>query len=281
MPGPNITLYTGQSPNGVKISITLEELGLPYTVREVNMKVNEQKSDWFAEINPNGRIPAITDTFDDGETIRVFESGSIMQYLVARYDTEHKISYPVGTREHVEVKPTTSSGTSNWSVEGFSERHPRFQASASPRDHSIFIPTVETPTDSSTHYFSYAKDDHEYAATRYQNEVKRLYGVLDKHLRDVGSDYIVGSKMTIADIAHWGWITLSRWAKVELSDFPTLKAWEERVLARPAVEKGRHVPDKHHREILQDPKMMEEFEKRGKAFYRQKEKEAAEEKAHA
>jgi glutathione S-transferase len=103
-----------------------------------------------------------------------------------------------------------------------------------------------------------------------------LYGVLDTHLKDAGTEYLVGNKCTIADIAHWGWITLSRWAGVELSDFPTLKEWEERMLSRPAVEKGRHVPDKHHREILQDPKMMEEFEKRGKAFYRQKEKEAAE-----
>lgn len=103
MAEPNITLYTGQSPNGVKISITLEELGLPYTARKVDMTTNEQKSAWFAEINPNGRIPAITDTFVDGQQIRVFESGSIMQYLVARYDTEYKISYPPGTREHVEV----------------------------------------------------------------------------------------------------------------------------------------------------------------------------------
>lgn len=125
----------------------------------------------------------------------------------------------------------------------------------------------------------YAAKRNEYATTRYQNEVKRLYGVLDKHLRDAGTPYLVGEKCTIADIAHWGWITLSRWAKVELSEFPTLQAWEERMLARPALEKGRQVPEKHHRELLQDPKAMEEFEQRGKAFYRQKEKESAEAKA--
>lgn len=98
-----ITLYTGQSPNGIKISVTLEELGLPYQVRQVDMKINEQKSEWFTAINPNGRIPAITDKFVDGSEIRVFESGSIMQYLVARYDKDFRISYPPGTREHVEV----------------------------------------------------------------------------------------------------------------------------------------------------------------------------------
>jgi glutathione S-transferase len=99
---PNITLYTGQTPNGIKISIALEELGLDYMVRKIDMSADEQKSKWFAEINPNGRIPAITDMFD-GNEIRVFESGSILQYLCDKYDKEYKISYPRGTREHVEV----------------------------------------------------------------------------------------------------------------------------------------------------------------------------------
>ena len=102
-PSPDITLYTGQSPNGIKISITLAELGLPYTTRKIDMTTNEQKSDWFTAINPNGRIPALTDTHSDGKKIRVFESGSIMQYLVDRYDIEHKISYPRGSREAVET----------------------------------------------------------------------------------------------------------------------------------------------------------------------------------
>jgi glutathione S-transferase len=102
----DIHLYTTQTPNGIKISITLEELGLPYTVHKIDISKNTQKEPWFLEINPNGRIPAITDKFTDGETIRLFESGSIQQYLVERYDTEHKISYPKGTREYYE--------TNNW-----------------------------------------------------------------------------------------------------------------------------------------------------------------------
>lgn len=100
---PDIHLYTTQTPNGIKISITLEELGLPYTVHKIDISKNTQKEPWFLEINPNGRIPAITDTFSDGKTIRLFESGSIQQYLVDQYDTEHKISYPRGTREYYEV----------------------------------------------------------------------------------------------------------------------------------------------------------------------------------
>lgn len=104
-PTPNITLYTRQTANGIKISITLAELDIPYRVHNVDMPNKEQKSPWFLDINPNGRIPAITDTDpdDDTKTIRVFESGSIMQYLVDRYDTEYKISYPRGSREWVEM----------------------------------------------------------------------------------------------------------------------------------------------------------------------------------
>ncbi len=101
---PNIHLYTAQTPNGIKISITLEEVGLPYTTHAIDITKNEQKIPEFLEINPNGRIPALTDTFTDGKTIRLFESGSIMQYLIEQYDQEeHRISYPQGSREHYEM----------------------------------------------------------------------------------------------------------------------------------------------------------------------------------
>ena len=103
---PDITLYTAQTPNGVKVSITLEELNLPFKTHPVNIQSNTQKEPWFTSINPNGRIPALTDTFTDGQTINLFESGSIMQYLVEQYDNSHKISYPKGTREYYE--------TNNW-----------------------------------------------------------------------------------------------------------------------------------------------------------------------
>ena len=102
-PTPNLTLYTSQTPNGIKISITLAELGLPYKAQKIDMSTNEQKSPWFTTINPNGRIPALTDTHTDGNEIHIFESGSIMQYLVETYDTEYKISYPRGSREGIEM----------------------------------------------------------------------------------------------------------------------------------------------------------------------------------
>jgi glutathione S-transferase len=100
---PTIHLYTAQTPNGIKVSMLLEELGLKYETTAISLAKNTQKEPWFLEINPNGRIPAMTDTFTDGTPIRLFESGSILQYLVDRYDTEHKVSYPRGTKEYYEV----------------------------------------------------------------------------------------------------------------------------------------------------------------------------------
>lgn len=89
----NIIFYTAPTPNGHKISITLEELGLEYEIKMVNMQATEQKAPWFLAINPNGRVPALSDVMPDGTPINLFESGSIQQYLVDRYDEERKISY--------------------------------------------------------------------------------------------------------------------------------------------------------------------------------------------
>ena len=102
-PQPNITLYTDSTPNGIKISIALEELGLPYKVEHIDISTNRQKEQWFLDINPNGRIPALTDSFADGKDISLFEGGSILQYLAEQYDTENKISFPKGSRESYEV----------------------------------------------------------------------------------------------------------------------------------------------------------------------------------
>lgn len=175
---PDIHLYTSQTPNGVKISITLEELGLPYKVTHVALGKMEQKTDSFLAINPNGRIPALTDKFTDGETINLFESGSIQQYLVDEYDKEHKISYPRGTREYYE--------TNNW---------------------LFFLNAGVGPMQGqSNHFTRYAPETIEYGINRYQNETRRLYGVLDTHLQKSSSRYLVGDRCTIADIAHVGWI---------------------------------------------------------------------------
>ncbi|KAL1600802.1 Glutathione S-transferase 2 [Paraconiothyrium brasiliense] len=235
----DITLYTTQTPNGIKISITLEELGLPYKVHKIEFSKNTQKEQWFLEINPNGRIPALTDTFTDGKSINLFESGSIMQYLVKRYDTEHKISYPEGSREWFEMN--------NWLF---------FQNAG-----------VGPMQGQANHFARYAPEHIEYGVNRYQNETRRLYGVLDTHLSEKKIPYLTGEKCTIADIAHWGWIAAAGWCGVDIDQFPALKAWEERMAARPAVEKGRHVPDPHTiKDLLKDKAAMEKHAAESRAW---------------
>jgi len=236
---PDITLYTAQTPNGIKISIALEELGLSYKTQKIEMTKQEQKEQWFLDINPNGRIPALTDTFTDGKLIRLFESGSILQYLVEQYDPDHKISYPKGSRESYEVN--------NWVF---------FQNAG-----------VGPMQGQANHFNRYAPEKIQYGVDRYINETRRLYGVLDKHLSESKSGYLVGDRCTIADITHWGWVAAAGWAGVEIDEFPNLKAWEERMMARPGVEKGRHVPEKHNmKERLADKKAVEEMEKKGRSW---------------
>lgn len=227
---PSITLYTTQTPNGIKISITLEELGIPYAVHKIEISKNVQKEDWFLAINPNGRIPALTDSsFSDGKPIHLFESGNIMQYLVSRYDSDYKISYPPGTREFYEMN--------NWLF---------FQNAG-----------VGPMQGQANHFTRYAPEKIEYGISRYQNETRRLYGVLNKRLITTGA-YLVGEKCTIADIAHWGWVNSAGWSGIDIDEFPALKAWEDRMASRPGVEKGRHVPDPHKiKELLKNKEEME------------------------
>jgi len=239
---PDIHLYTTQTPNGIKISITLEELGLPYKHTKIDISKNTQKEPWFLEINPNGRIPAITDTFTDGKQINLFESGAIQQYLVDRYDTDYKISYPKGTREYFEMI--------SW---------------------LFFLNAGVGPMQGQANHFSrYAPERIEYGVNRYVNETRRLYGVLNTHLEKSKSGYLVGDKCTIADIAHWGWVAAAFWAGVDIDEFPALKAWEERMFARPGVEKGRNVPDPHRmKELAKDQDQIKKHADEAKKWIQQ------------
>jgi glutathione S-transferase len=120
------------------------------------------------------------------------------------------------------------------------------------------------------HFSRYAPEHIEYGVKRYVNETRRLYGVLNTHLAKSTSSYLVGDKCTIADIAHWGWIASAGWAGVDIDEFPHLKAWEERMAARPGVEKGRHVPDRHTiKDLLKDPEKMKEHAEKSRAWVQQ------------
>ncbi|KAH7309595.1 glutathione S-transferase [Stachybotrys elegans] len=224
----DITLYTAATPNGIKVTILLAELDLEYELRDVKLTANEQKEPWFLAINPNGRIPAITDKRPDGSLQRVFETGAIMQYLVDKYDTEYKLSYPRDTPEYWEMTSWLM-----WQMGGLGPM--RGQAN---------------------HFKRYAPETIEYGINRYVNESRRLYRVMDDHLAASPSGYLVGDRCTIADLACWPWVIDAKWGGVDLSEFPSLKKWMLKLLERPGVEKGRHVPSRHG--ALDYEKMTEE-----------------------
>ena len=125
--------------------------------------------------------------------------------------------------------------------------------------------------------YSYAPDPIPYGMNRYKNETRRLYGVLEKHLQDTKYEYLVNNRISLADIAHWGWIASAGWAGVDINEFPALKAWEDRMAARPGVAKGKDVPDKFKmKELLNDPDKIKELEERNKAWVQRGMKEDAE-----
>ncbi|KAI0159863.1 glutathione S-transferase [Hypoxylon sp. FL1284] len=219
----DITVYTAQTPNGVKVTILLEELGLPYKAIPVDLSKSTQKEPWFLEINPNGRIPAMTDTFSDGKQIRLFESGAMMQYLTDRYDTEHKVSYPKGSREYYEVNNWLM-----WQMGGLGPMQGQF-----------------------AHFNLYAPEKIEYGINRYKNETRRLYRTMETQLKSSTSGYLVGDRCTVADIACWGWVAVAKMSGIDITEFPVLDQWVKRMLERPGVEKGRHVPTKHGYEAMQ------------------------------
>ncbi|KAJ5103627.1 hypothetical protein N7532_004156 [Penicillium argentinense] len=205
----DITLYSWSTPNGIKASITLEELGLSYKTVPINIGTNIQKEDWFLKINPNGRIPAITDGSQ-----RVFESGSIMLYLADKYDTDRKISYAPGTSEHIEQL--------SWLM---------FQMGG-----------LGPMQGQANHFRLYANTRSDYGIKRYIDETKRLYEVLESRLKE--SAYLAGDKYTIADIANYSWVRVGPGAlEIDLSEFPSLKKWSEEIGKRAAVQKGAHTPD--------------------------------------
>ncbi|WP_404379956.1 glutathione S-transferase N-terminal domain-containing protein [Caenispirillum salinarum] len=201
-----IELYYWPTPNGWKISILLEELGLPYTVHPVNITKGEQFAPEFLKISPNNRMPAIVDTQpkDGGAPVSVFESGAIMQYLAER---EGRF-LPTDVRRRVAVNEWLF-----WQIGGLG------------------------PMAGQAHHFrNYAPETVQYGIDRYTNEVARLYGVMNRRLE--GREYLA-DEYSIADMAAWPWVLPHKNQGQDLNDFPNLKAWFERVGARPAVQKGK------------------------------------------
>jgi GST-like protein len=199
-----IDLYTWTTPNGRKVSILLEELGVDYTAHAINIGKDEQFAPDFLKISPNNKIPAIVDR-DTGTS--VMESGAIMFYLA---DKNGKF-LPSDAAGRAEVMEWLM-----WQMGGLG------------------------PMAGQAHHFlHFNRGKAPYAEERYAAEVKRLYSVLNTRLE--GRDYICG-EYSIADMACWPWVSRYEWQGVDLADFPNLRAWYQRLLARPAVQKGYHVP---------------------------------------
>ena len=215
-----IQLYYWPTPNGWKISIALEELGLPYAVNYVNIGTGEQFAPDFLRIAPNNRMPAIIDPQGpDGAPVSIFESGAILQYLGRKTGK----LYGADPREQIEIEQWLM-----WQMGG-----------------------VGPMAGQAHHFLQYAPEKIEYAMNRYRNEVNRLYGVLDRRLAD--RDYVAGP-YSIADIAIWPWASLWKNQEQDLAQFPNLAAWLERVGARPAVQRGRALGADRRKNIATDDK---------------------------
>ncbi len=198
-------LYFWSTPNGWKISIMLEECGLPYAMHPVNISRGEQFTPEFLAISPNNRIPAIVDPQGPGgRPISVFESGAILLYLGRKTGK----LYPADERGRVEVEQWLM-----WQMGGLG------------------------PMAGQAHHFrQYAPEKIAYAIERYTNECNRLYGVMNKRLAD--REFLAG-RYSIADIACVGWVSLWERQGQNIDEFPHLKRWLETMLARPAVQRGK------------------------------------------
>ena len=200
-----IDLYTAATPNGRKISIMLEEIGLDYKVYALNLGQDEQKQAAYLKINPNGRIPTIVDR--DNDNFAVFESGAIMLYLAER------------TGQLLPDAEKPRSEVIQWLMFQMAGLGPMMgQANV---------------------FFRYFPEKIPAAIDRYQHESLRLLTVLDTRLN--GRDYLCDA-YSIADIAHWCWAHTHEWSGVSIDGLDNLKAWIDRIAARPAVKRGREIP---------------------------------------
>jgi GST-like protein len=203
-----IDLYTWSTPNGRKVSIMLEECGLPYKTHAVNIGKDEQFTPEFVAINPNSKIPAIVDNDGpDGQPLTVFESGAILVYLAEKTG---KFLAPGGRAR---------SEALQWLMFQMGGVGPIFG-----QVH---------------HFLRAAKEPVPYAIERYSKEKDRLYQVLDKRLKT--QQYLAGD-YSVADIATYPWVARHEWHKTELSSVPNVKRWFDAISARPAVQRGMAVP---------------------------------------
>ena len=204
-----IDLYTWATPNGRKVSIMLEEVGLPYMVHPVNIGQGEQFAPEFLAINPNGKIPAIVDPDGPyGGPLSLFESGAILIYLAEK------------TGRLLPQDARARAVTLQWLMFQMGGVGPMFGQAF--------------------HFVKFAPEPVPYGIKRYTDEMHRLLGVLDKRLLE--AEYLAGIDYTIADVATYPWVAATARLDVDLDHYPNLRRWVTAIAARPAVEKGMAVP---------------------------------------
>jgi len=202
-----IELYTSPTPNGHKVSIALEEMKLAYKVIGIDLSKGNQKKSSYLELNPNGRIPTIKDT--DNDDFVVFESGAILMYLGEKTQQ----FYPTDSKKRSEVI--------QWLM---------FQMGG-----------IGPMMGQANVFFRYFPEKIQPAIDRYQNEVKRLFGVLDKQLES--NEFLAGD-YSIADMANWAWVRTHNWSGVEIDSFSHLERWTKQIYQRPAAVKGIEIPQR-------------------------------------
>jgi glutathione S-transferase/GST-like protein len=204
-----VRLYYFPTPNGRKVSIALEEMGLAYEVVPVNILAGEQLKPEFLAVCPNGRIPALVDPAGDGERVVIFESGAILQYLGRKSGQ----FYPSREAQRAQVDAWVF-----WQMSGLGPMTGQL---------NWFLRAAETP----------GRDprDTSYAIHRYDKELKRLYGVLERQL--TGRDFICDD-YSIADMASWTWVEQYQGRVGGLGDYPGIAAWRARIAVRPAVQRA-------------------------------------------
>tara|TARA_B100000676_G_scaffold306884_1_gene364058 strand:- start:569 stop:1201 length:633 start_codon:yes stop_codon:yes gene_type:complete len=201
-----IDLYTWFTPNGRKISIMLEEIGLDYEVHAINIGKGEQHDPKFIEISPNNKIPAILDR-DNG--LKLMESGAILQYLA---------------KKSGQLMPEKDS--EYWNMQQW----------------LMFQKASVGPMFGQVHTFvKYGESKNQEASERYLKECQRLYGVMNKHLED--KEYFVADTYTIVDIAIFPWVGRHDWQTINLNDYPNVAEWYVNLTKRPAVQRGWKVPE--------------------------------------
>lgn len=204
-----IDLYTWGTPNGRKISIMLEALGLPYMVHPIDIQEGDQYGEGFLDISPNNKIPAITDDEGpNGESIKLFESGAILLYLAEK------------TGDFIPTDPIKRLECLQWlmwQMGGFG------------------------PMLGQAHHFNrFAKETITYAIKRYSDETRRLWGVLDRQLDN--QSFIIDQELSIADFAIYPWACRYEWQEVQLNEFPNVKNWMERMSNIEFVQRGMAIP---------------------------------------